>query len=151
MGKVISMAINKGIQEGLKADIKHGKEGRLLAQIQAYNPETKAMFVAAVFEFENVSFPLLDELEGLRDSPLTPIMPALTLKDDHDSGEVICEMLLSQVVPSVVRSSKRRGLCPPFNPAPSTSIGISNYQISTLASPHDVLFDIGVLDKPVDA
>ncbi|GKB28659.1 hypothetical protein Tco_0868060 [Tanacetum coccineum] len=139
MGKVISMAINKGIQEGLKASIKHGKEGRLLAQIEAYDPETEAMFVAAVFEFENVSFPLLDELEGLRDSPLTPIMPALTLKDDH--GNVDTSPL----------SAERRGLCSPFNPLPSTSIGISNYQISTLASPHDVLFDIGVLDKPIDA
>ncbi|GKE67140.1 hypothetical protein Tco_1521301, partial [Tanacetum coccineum] len=117
----------------------HGKEGRSLAQIEAYDPEIEAKFVVVVSEFKNISFPLLDELEGLRDSPLAPIMSALTLKDDHE------------VVPSVVRSAERRGLCPPSNPAPSTSIGISNYQFSTLAQPHDDLFDAGVLDKPVDA
>ncbi|GKF58491.1 hypothetical protein Tco_0172028, partial [Tanacetum coccineum] len=83
MGKVISMAINKGIQDGLRAGIKHGKEGRSLAQIEAYDPEIEAKFVAVVSEFNNISFPLLDELEGLRDSPLAPIMSALTLKDDH--------------------------------------------------------------------
>ncbi|GJV32955.1 hypothetical protein Tco_1393355 [Tanacetum coccineum] len=144
MRKVISMAINKGIQKGLK--------------------------------FENVPFPLLDKLDCLKDSLLAPIMSALTLKDDHgnvdtspsfsgfqpsldqvsipiysESGEVIREMLLSEVVPFVIRSAERRGLCPPSSIAPSTSIGISNYQISTLAQPHDDLFDTGVLDKPTDA
>ncbi|GJS73362.1 hypothetical protein Tco_0706203 [Tanacetum coccineum] len=138
---VISMAINKGIQEGLRAGIKHGKEGRSLAQIEAYDPEIEAKFVVVVSEFKNISFPLLDELEGLRDSPLAPIMSALTLKDDHgnvDTSPLGCP-------------AERRGLCPPSNPAPSTSIGISDYQISTLAQPHDDLFDAGVLDKPVDA
>ncbi|GKB44190.1 hypothetical protein Tco_0889132, partial [Tanacetum coccineum] len=73
IGKVISMAINKGIQEDLKAEIEHGKEGRSLDQIEAYDPETEAKYVAVVFEFENISFPLLDELEGLKDSSLALI------------------------------------------------------------------------------
>ncbi|GJV42364.1 hypothetical protein Tco_1420804 [Tanacetum coccineum] len=161
---------------GFKGRHKAWEEGRLLAQIEAYDPETEAKFMATISEFKNVSFPLLDELEGLRDSLLTPIMSALTLKDDHanvdtspsfsgfqpsldqvsipiysESGEVIREMLLSKVVPFVIRSAERMGLCPPSNPAPSTSIGVSDYQISTLASPHDDLFDTVVLDKPVDA
>nr|GEW92408.1 transposase (putative), gypsy type [Tanacetum cinerariifolium] len=39
LGKVISMAINKGIQQGLEAGVVHGKAGRSLTQIEAYNPE----------------------------------------------------------------------------------------------------------------
>ncbi|GKB09279.1 hypothetical protein Tco_0837591 [Tanacetum coccineum] len=55
MGKVISLAINKGIQQ-----------------------------VAAVSDFENVSFSLLEELEALKDSSLALIMSALTLEGDAD-------------------------------------------------------------------
>ncbi|GKG52288.1 hypothetical protein Tco_0547163, partial [Tanacetum coccineum] len=39
LGKVILMAINKGIQQGLEAGVVHGKTGRSLTQIEAYNPE----------------------------------------------------------------------------------------------------------------
>ncbi|GKB65474.1 hypothetical protein Tco_0921660 [Tanacetum coccineum] len=176
MGKVISMAINKGIQEGLKAEIDHGKEGRLLAQIKAYDPKTKAKYMVAVFEFENISFPLLDELEGLNDSLLALIMSALTLKDDHgdvdltpsfsefhpsldqvsipiysESGEMIRDMLLLEVIKSVRGSAERRGKCPPSSFAPTTSLGISDYQVSTLAQPIDDLLDTGVFYKPDDA
>ncbi|GKD15320.1 hypothetical protein Tco_1199727, partial [Tanacetum coccineum] len=39
MGKVILTAINKGIQQGLEAGVVHGKVGRSLALIEAYDPE----------------------------------------------------------------------------------------------------------------
>ncbi|GKG31941.1 hypothetical protein Tco_0426891, partial [Tanacetum coccineum] len=56
LGKVISMAINKGIQQGLDAGIIHGKAGRSLAQVEAYDPEVEGKYVAAVSEFKGVSF-----------------------------------------------------------------------------------------------
>ncbi|GKB75434.1 hypothetical protein Tco_0942329 [Tanacetum coccineum] len=62
LGKVISMAINKGIQEGLEAGVGHGRAGRSLTQIEAYDPEVKGKYVATVSEFKCVSFPLFDEL-----------------------------------------------------------------------------------------
>nr|GEW05231.1 hypothetical protein [Tanacetum cinerariifolium] len=37
VGGVIDRAIDKGIQDGLKADIDHGKAGRGLAKVAAYN------------------------------------------------------------------------------------------------------------------
>nr|GEZ95223.1 putative transposase (putative), gypsy type [Tanacetum cinerariifolium] len=83
LGKVILMAINKGIKEGLEAGVVHGRAGRYLAQIEVYDPKVERKYVATVSEFEGVSFPLLDELEGLKDSPLALIMSALTLKDDQ--------------------------------------------------------------------
>ncbi|GJW33889.1 hypothetical protein Tco_0053921 [Tanacetum coccineum] len=81
LGKVISLAINKGIQEGLEAGIKHGKSRRTLAQVEAYNPRVKDEFVSVVTNFENVSFTLLDVLDSLKDSLLTSIMSTLVLKD----------------------------------------------------------------------
>ncbi|GKF47487.1 hypothetical protein Tco_0137289, partial [Tanacetum coccineum] len=83
LGKVISMAINKGFQQGLEAVIVHGKDGMSLTQVEAYNPEVEEKYVAAVYEFEGVSFPLLDKLESLKDSPLALIMSDLILKDDQ--------------------------------------------------------------------
>nr|GEU84174.1 putative transposase (putative), gypsy type [Tanacetum cinerariifolium] len=37
--KVISLAINKGIQQGLEAGIEHGKAGIFLAEVEAYDPK----------------------------------------------------------------------------------------------------------------
>ncbi|GKG17037.1 hypothetical protein Tco_0361994, partial [Tanacetum coccineum] len=45
MGKVISMAIIKGIQQGLEAGVVHGKAGRSLAQIEAYDPKVEEKYV----------------------------------------------------------------------------------------------------------
>ncbi|GKA96854.1 hypothetical protein Tco_0818949 [Tanacetum coccineum] len=124
LGRVISLAIDKGIQEGLEAGIEHGKSGRSLAQVEAYDPEVKNRYVVTVTDFENVSFTLLDELESLKDSPLASIVYALILKDDQgnvssapelqrfqpsidqvtipinsESGSVVPEMPLSEVIP----------------------------------------------------
>ncbi|GJZ43548.1 hypothetical protein Tco_0590803 [Tanacetum coccineum] len=130
LGKVISLAINKGIQEGLEAGIEHRKSGRTLAQVEAYDPGVKDEFISDVTDFENVSFALLDELESLKDSPLASIMSAL-------SGSVSGEMLLSEVVPTACAAMKRRGLCLPPLDGPSSSAPLMA---------HDDLFDRSVLD-----
>ncbi|GJV81230.1 hypothetical protein Tco_1517100 [Tanacetum coccineum] len=83
LGKAISMDIYKGIQEGLEAEIEHGKAGRVLGEIEAYDSGVEARFVAAVKELENVSLPLLDQLEALKDSPLELLMSSLTLEGSH--------------------------------------------------------------------
>ncbi|GKA57245.1 hypothetical protein Tco_0756433 [Tanacetum coccineum] len=168
--------------------------------IEAYDPEIEVKYVAAVSEFKGVSFPLLDELESLKDSPLSLIMSALTLKDDHgntdatpefcrfqpsldqvtvpiyfESDSIDCEMLLSDVIPTIRQSAERRGLCPPSSstlcgtsssaPPHDSSLGVADYQVSTLVlsgdggpanqppviQPHDDLFDVSVLDKSGDA
>ncbi|GJT92025.1 hypothetical protein Tco_1080870 [Tanacetum coccineum] len=138
LGKVISMAINKGMQQGLEAGVVHGQAGRPLTQIEAYDPEVEGKYVEAVSEFEDLSFSLLDELEGLKDAPLASIMSALTLKDSEgdkdissklsrfqpsldqvtvpiysESGSIYREMPLSDAIPSIRQSAERRGLCPP--------------------------------------
>ncbi|GJY90865.1 hypothetical protein Tco_0506061 [Tanacetum coccineum] len=153
MGKVISMAINKGIQQGLEAGVVHGKAGRSLAQLEAYDLEVEEKYVATVCEFENKLFPLLDELESLKDSPLASIMFALVLKDDH--GDVIIYF--------VRRFAERRGLCPPPStgnsgsvPPPGLSLDVADYQVLSddggsasqppIVQAHDDLFNTSVLD-----
>ncbi|GJZ87417.1 hypothetical protein Tco_0659027 [Tanacetum coccineum] len=148
LGKVISMAINKGIQQGLEAGVVHGKAGRSLTKIEAYDPEVEVKYVAAVSEFKGLSFPLLDELEGLKDSPLALIMSALTLKDGEgnkdtspkfsqfqpsldqvtvpiysESGSICREMPLSNDIPTIRWSAERRGLCPPSGATPGETSG----------------------------
>nr|GEX71270.1 hypothetical protein [Tanacetum cinerariifolium] len=58
--------------DGLKGQVigfgSYGKAGRFLVQIEAYDLEVKGKYVAVIFEFKGVSFPLLDELESLKDS-----------------------------------------------------------------------------------
>ncbi|GJX59926.1 hypothetical protein Tco_0291316 [Tanacetum coccineum] len=148
LGKVISMAINKGMQQGLEAGVIHGQVSRTLTQIEAYDPEVEGKYVEAVSEFDDLSFSLLDELEGLKDAPLASNMSALTLKDSEgdkdissklsrfqpfldqvavpiysDSGFIYREIPLSDAIPSIRRSSKRRGLCPPSDIAPGEASG----------------------------
>ncbi|GJU03134.1 hypothetical protein Tco_1113472 [Tanacetum coccineum] len=142
-----------GIQQGLEAGVVHGKASRSLAQLEAYDPEVEGKYVAAVSEFENISFPLLDELESLKDSPFASIMSALVLKDDQgnvdgtlefacfqpsldqvvvpvysDSGSVDHEMLLSEAIPSVLSDDGGPVVQPPIVQA------------------HDDLFNASVLD-----
>ncbi|GJY57712.1 hypothetical protein Tco_0457604 [Tanacetum coccineum] len=133
LGKVISMAINKGIQQGLEVGIEHGKAGRSLAQVEAYDHRTEGKYVFVVSEFENVSFSLLEELEGLKDSLLALIMSALTLKDGHGDTNTTPEFY--------------------------SSLGVADYQVSTLVhtgdevpvtQPHDDLFDTSIPDGPAN-
>nr|GEX27121.1 transposase (putative), gypsy type [Tanacetum cinerariifolium] len=152
---------------GFEAGVAHGKAGRSLAQINAYDLEVEGKYVAAVSEFEGVSFPLLDELESLKDSSIALIMSVLILKDDQgnrnatsefarfqpsldqvvvpiysESGFVDREMLLSDAIPAIRQSTKRKGLCLPSSsalggtsglaPSHDSSLGVTDYQVSTL-------------------
>nr|GEW45163.1 hypothetical protein [Tanacetum cinerariifolium] len=87
LGKVIYMDINKGIKEGLVAGIEHGKTGRSLAEVDAYDSRDGDAYVAAVNEFENVSFTLLEQLETLKDSLIELLMSALTVEGVHGDGD----------------------------------------------------------------
>ncbi|GJT85475.1 hypothetical protein Tco_1067192 [Tanacetum coccineum] len=65
LGKVISMAINKGIQEGLDAGFEHGKAGRSLAAVEAYDAEVEAKYVVVVHDLENAVYPVGGRFVGL--------------------------------------------------------------------------------------
>ncbi|GKE14419.1 hypothetical protein Tco_1421996 [Tanacetum coccineum] len=63
-GVVIGLANDKGIKSGLVAGIDHGKAGRGLADIAAYDPFVEARYVSALIAFRDLDFNLLSQLES---------------------------------------------------------------------------------------
>ncbi|GKF40212.1 hypothetical protein Tco_0120273, partial [Tanacetum coccineum] len=65
--------------------IKHGKAGRDLAAIEACDPEADSKYVKALQDLKDLKYPLVDQLEGLKDAPMDLIIASLHL--ESDSGE----------------------------------------------------------------
>nr|GEY31235.1 hypothetical protein [Tanacetum cinerariifolium] len=80
LGAAISRAIEQGMQSGLAARIDHGKEGKSLTDVAAYNPNTKADFNTALQKIREVDFPLHAELESHKDASVEDIMNLLRLE-----------------------------------------------------------------------
>nr|GEY52874.1 putative transposase (putative), gypsy type [Tanacetum cinerariifolium] len=78
----VSAGIAKGLSEGLRNGLEHGQAQRSLESIEAYDPEAEAKFVAALQALKDLKYPLVDQLEGLRDAPMGVIMAALYLESD---------------------------------------------------------------------
>ncbi|GKB89160.1 hypothetical protein Tco_0961432 [Tanacetum coccineum] len=68
LGAAISKAIEKGMQDGLSAGITHGKEGRSLTDVAAYNPSAEVDYVSALQALQSVNFSLLAELKANKDA-----------------------------------------------------------------------------------
>ncbi|GJT03704.1 hypothetical protein Tco_0838166 [Tanacetum coccineum] len=75
-----SHAIEKGMQDGLSADIDHEKAGRSLADVVAYNPAAKADYNSAMQRLREVDFPLLAELSSHKDASTADIIDLLCLE-----------------------------------------------------------------------
>ncbi|GKB54290.1 hypothetical protein Tco_0905043 [Tanacetum coccineum] len=80
LGASISHAIKRGMQISLEDGIDHGREGRSLADVAAYNPDAVADFNSALQKFREVDFPLLVELKSHKDSSMEDIMNVLRLE-----------------------------------------------------------------------
>nr|GEV60255.1 reverse transcriptase domain-containing protein [Tanacetum cinerariifolium] len=79
---VVSAGVAKGMSEGLKHGVEHGQAHLTVESIEAYDPEAKAKFIAALQSLKDLKYPLLDQLEGLKDAPMDVIMAALCLESD---------------------------------------------------------------------
>ncbi|GKB30512.1 hypothetical protein Tco_0869913, partial [Tanacetum coccineum] len=76
----ISRAIEKGMQDGLSAGIVHGKEGKSLADVAAYNPSEEAGYNSALQRLREVDFPFLSELSSHKNASVEDIMNLLRLE-----------------------------------------------------------------------
>ncbi|GKA80515.1 hypothetical protein Tco_0787207 [Tanacetum coccineum] len=65
LGRAIGCAIEKGMQDGLVAGIDHGKAGRVLTDVSAYNPSAKANYLAAINDLRSVEGFATKTLKGL--------------------------------------------------------------------------------------
>ncbi|GJW09504.1 hypothetical protein Tco_1575331 [Tanacetum coccineum] len=82
---VVSAELVKGMSEGLKHSIEHGKAGQDLVAIEAYNPEADNKYVKALQDLKDLKYSLVDQLERLKDPPMDLIVASLHL--ESDSGE----------------------------------------------------------------
>ncbi|GJV71194.1 hypothetical protein Tco_1491189 [Tanacetum coccineum] len=80
LGGVIGRAIDKGMQDGLATGIDHGKAGRGLIDVAAYNPSAKADYVAAINALCAVDFYFLAQLESPKDASMADIMDLFRLE-----------------------------------------------------------------------
>nr|GEZ36347.1 hypothetical protein [Tanacetum cinerariifolium] len=88
---VVSAGITKGMSEGLRYGVEHGQAQRNVESIEAYDPEAKAKFTVALQALKDLKYPLLDQLEGLKDAPIDVIMAALYL--ENDTGEDVLQCI----------------------------------------------------------
>ncbi|GJV47881.1 hypothetical protein Tco_1438093 [Tanacetum coccineum] len=83
--KVVSAGIAKGFCDGLKYGVELGEVKLDLANIEAYDPEAKGKFTATMQALKDLKYPLIDEMEKLKDAPIDIIMASLYL--ESDTGE----------------------------------------------------------------
>ncbi|GJT40048.1 hypothetical protein Tco_0939913 [Tanacetum coccineum] len=82
---VVFARIAKGMSEGLKYGVEHGKSGLELTAVEAYDPEADNNYVDVLHNLKDLNYPLIDELEQLKDAPLDVIIASLYL--ESDTGE----------------------------------------------------------------
>ncbi|GJS93663.1 hypothetical protein Tco_0800631 [Tanacetum coccineum] len=116
---VVSAGLVKRMSEGLKHDIDHGKAGRDLAAVEAYNPEAASKYVKALQDLKDLKYPLVDQLEGLKDAPMELIMTSLYLESDSREDAPSGSMLLEDaIVANISRTGKKEvqgGLSHPWD------------------------------------
>nr|GEY22373.1 hypothetical protein [Tanacetum cinerariifolium] len=78
----VSAGIAKGLSEGLRHGLEHGQAQLSLESIKAYDPEAEAKFVASLQALKDLKYPLVDQLESLKDAPMDVIMAAMYLESD---------------------------------------------------------------------
>nr|GEY21074.1 hypothetical protein [Tanacetum cinerariifolium] len=79
---VVSAEIAKGMSEDLRHGVEHGQAQLSLESTEAYDPKAKAKYVTALQALKDLKYPLVDQLEGLKDAHMDVIMAALYLESD---------------------------------------------------------------------
>nr|GEY07615.1 hypothetical protein [Tanacetum cinerariifolium] len=82
---VVSTGIAKGMSEGLKYGLEHVKVNLDLEAIEAYDSEADTKYVTALHALRDLKYPMVDQLESLKDALIDVIMASLHL--ESDSGE----------------------------------------------------------------
>ncbi|GJR66369.1 hypothetical protein Tco_0012434 [Tanacetum coccineum] len=88
------MKIAKGMSAGLKHGVEHGKAKLELAAIKPYDPEANTKYVAALHALKALKYPIVDQLEKLKDAPIDLIMESLYLESNsrEDTPQWIHEL-----------------------------------------------------------
>nr|GFA67025.1 hypothetical protein [Tanacetum cinerariifolium] len=101
---VVFAGVAKGINEGLNHGVEHGHAQLMVESLEAYDPEAEAKFAAALQSLKDLKYPLLDQLEGLKDAPMDVIMAALYL--ESDTGGMPYNLYATSVPPPLSSPSR---------------------------------------------
>ncbi|GKA56755.1 hypothetical protein Tco_0755827 [Tanacetum coccineum] len=96
LGAAISKAIENGMQDGLAAGITHGKEGRNLTDVAAYNASTEVDYITSVQQLQSMNFSFLMELKANKDASVETLMNILRLEE-----ALVERVKLSELQPNV--------------------------------------------------
>ncbi|GJU53402.1 hypothetical protein Tco_1227116 [Tanacetum coccineum] len=145
LGTAIGLAIDKGMQNGLVASIDHGKAGRGLAEVAAYDPFMKERYVSAVLALRDLEFNFLSyRLQPAYEQLLLPIHR----KEDN---AVIGETSLSDslnVVHDRVQKASTSGVPATTATTTALSISITIANVSSIPPISVVDYKFGYEDVP---
>ncbi|GJR99417.1 hypothetical protein Tco_0315926 [Tanacetum coccineum] len=116
---VVSAGITKGFCDGLKYRVEQGEAKLDLAMVEGYDLEAKGKFIATMQALKDLKYPLIDELEKLRDAPMDMLMALSQLKilvylevrDPQDPWAVKEEMLLEDAIAANVSRAEKKKKC----------------------------------------
>nr|GEW11755.1 hypothetical protein [Tanacetum cinerariifolium] len=91
---VVSAEIAKGMSEGLKYGAEHEKANLSLEAIEVYDPEAEAKYIETLHALKDLMYPMVDQLESLKDAPIDVIMASSYMESDtgDDAPQWICEL-----------------------------------------------------------
>nr|GEW60694.1 hypothetical protein [Tanacetum cinerariifolium] len=78
---VVSVGISKGMSKGLAHGIEHGKASRGLEVMEAYDLESNINYLQVLQELKDLKYPIVDQLESLKDAPMKAIKEEMLLKE----------------------------------------------------------------------
>nr|GEU81559.1 hypothetical protein [Tanacetum cinerariifolium] len=108
---VVSAGIAKGLSEGLRHGLEHGQARLRLESIKAYDPETESKFIVALQALKDLKYPLVDQLEGLKDALMDVIMAALYLESDTGDDAPQEEMVLADAIAANISRAEKKKKC----------------------------------------
>nr|GEV72810.1 hypothetical protein [Tanacetum cinerariifolium] len=106
--------IAKGMSEGLKYGVEHGKANLDLEAIKAYDPEAETKYVVALHALRDLKYLMVDQLELLKDAPIDVVMASLHLekvRDPKDPWAFKEEILLADAIAANVSRAEKKKKC----------------------------------------
>nr|GEV67624.1 hypothetical protein [Tanacetum cinerariifolium] len=78
---VMSARIVKCMSEGLARGIEHGKAGRDLEVVEAYDPEANIKYLQVLQELKDLKYLIVDQLEGLKDASIEAVKKEMLVEE----------------------------------------------------------------------
>ncbi|GKC80873.1 hypothetical protein Tco_1131647 [Tanacetum coccineum] len=113
----IDFAVRRwGMSEGLKYGVEHGKTGLELTAVEAYDPEADSKYAAALHDLKDLNYPLIDQLEQLKDAPLDiKILVYPEVRDPRNpwacKEEILLEDAIAENISRAEKKKKSRVVC----------------------------------------